>query len=62
MLGTNFGRNLEKKNNFIKNCIDFCAYCIHFFRNIFIVSLNYIPLAYLSRIKIPKIKELSSKN
>ena len=47
MLGT----NLKQKNNiFIKNCIDFCEYYIHFFINIFIVSLYYILLAYASEL------------
>ena len=48
-----FETNFEQKNNiFITIFIDFCEYYIHFFINIYIVSLNYILLAYASRKRI----------
>ena len=53
MYRNKFETNFEQKNIiFIKNFIDFCEYCIHFFINIFIVSFNYILVAYASRIII----------
>ena len=64
MFGTNFGRNLKKKYDFYEYALISVNIKFIFFKNIFIVSLNYILLAYTSRIislKQKKIKLLKGK-